>query len=660
MSVATNIRHLVGKAKRLGFFARLSNIIIIQMLFVFAAVALLLFFPQSQNAVDSDLTELQRKIKTFAAHIDSVLTEENLQNWEELAQNRRARAWLDSLFQSEESFIEAEIIVPAEGKGYAPLLTFQKAAASSEEHPLEHELSQVLDTGIVKLGLQQPSSMFISSICCAHHMIHYYPFPSHVDTPGVLVALSEHNLVISDRAQLKYALFILFLFSTLVSLLTVYLISNRFKEPLNHLIQGFEKTADGELYYLFESSGDVELQKLVNAFNRMSETLWRNHKRVKEFNYRLAHANQELIEAQVFLATLIDRSPSCIITTDAHGKIMIFNRMATEVFGYANEEMLGRHVDELFTNAPEEKLTEDTTAGIEVLCQRREGTTFPAYLIVSPIIIQQGHPSAYLYIVRDISESKSYQEMMIRIDRYYTRGEMAGEVAHEINNYLAVLSGNIELLPLMWKKGDEEKFYKRLEVMKQTVDKIARFSDGLMNADPDETKFELTDLNQLVENTVAFLKPQNKFDTISVTTSLSPDMPPMEVDIGQLQQLVVNLLYNSAEALANYEGEKRITVTTTVAGEAPAREVRIIVADTGPGVEPDKEPLLFDKRFTTKRKGHGIGLISCRKIVEAHGGTITYHNDNGAVFTVSLPVRRKSSQDNTTSAPRETTAANPA
>ncbi|TET95807.1 MAG: PAS domain S-box protein, partial [Candidatus Zixiibacteriota bacterium] len=447
-------------------------------------------------------------------------------------------------------------------------------------------------------------------------------------------------------------LFVLFLCSALVSLLTVYLISNRFKGPLDRLIHGFEKTAEGELFYLFEAHGDVELKKLAAAFNRMSEALWRNHKKLKRSNYNLAKANRASLESQLFLATLIDSSPSCVVTADSQGRIMIFNRKASEDFGYDKEDAIGKNVDKLLTNAVRESQLYQPPgtgqSGVEVLCRRRDGSTFPAYLIVSPIMTKEGSITAYLYIIRDISESKNFQQMMVRIDRYYTRGEMASEVAHEINNYLAVLSGNIELLPLMWGKGDQDRFHHRLEVMKQTVDKIARFSDGLMDTDPDKSAFEPADINQLVENTVAFLKPQNRFDNVEITTTLSPHLSLVEIDVAQIQQLLVNLLYNAAEALQDRPGRKKIGITTSVAGEGSAKSVQIEIRDNGPGVAEDKKEQLFTKRFTTKRKGHGIGLITCRKIVEAHNGRIAYRKEEGATFRFDVPIKRQEATDSST------------
>ncbi len=637
-----------------GFFARLSNIIIVHVLFVFTAVALLVFFPGRQSPTDTDLALQTPNLQVIAEKANSLWGEQNSPADNPL-HDERVQSSLSSVFLRAQTVTQGEILVSAGNQGIVPIFTFQRPGQSRDEGTSKLGLSVVADTAIIHLGLKEPQALPISSIHGTKHLIHYYPFQLSTDRPAVLVAVTEHNLVISDRSRLRYALFVLFLCSALVSLLTVYLISNRFKGPLDRLIHGFEKTAEGELFYLFEADGDAELKKLTTAFNRMSEALWQNHKKLKQSNYNLAKANRAFLESQLFLVTLIDCSPSCVVAADSQGRIMIFNRKASEVFGYDSQDVIGKNVNTLFTSAMVEDQLYQTPGtgqtGVEVLCRRRDGSVFPAYLIVSPIMTKEGGITAHLHIIRDISESKSFQQMMIRLDRYYTRGEMASQVAHEINNYLAVLSGNIELMPLTWTKGDQEKFHDRLEVMRQTVDKIARFSDGLIDTDPDKSAFESADVNQLVENTITFLKPQNKFDNIEIITALSPDLRLVEIDVGQIQQLLVNLLYNAAEALLDRPGQKKIWITTSVVSHGSGRFVRILIRDNGPGVAQDKKEQLFTKRFTTKRKGHGIGLITCRKIVEAHSGRIAYRDDEGSTFFFDVPFRR---QDTTGSCMAET------
>ncbi len=628
-----------------GFFTRLGNIILIQVLFVFMAVALLLFFPQPERLIDSDLDSREAELKVLATKISSVFNEE-FHPLDTSISKKKVQSLLSSLFMPVGNITYAEIFVPKGApQGFAPIFRFERSKESHSSEPSDEEMSDIIDPKIIRQKLKQPPGLFIPPIHSSKHSIYYYPFRVQPDLPAVLVTISKHDLVISSRSRLQYALLVLFLCSALVSLLTVYLIANRFKEPLNRLIHGIEKTTEGELYYLIEAEGDSELRKLTTAFNKMSRTLWEDHKKLRRYNYDLKNSNLSLLESQLFLATLIDSSPLCVVAASTQGKIMIINRRVSRDFGYGEREAISKNVDELFTHAVKTDLNikspDSDHPGVEVLCKRRDGSIFPAYLIVAPVMTRDGNITAYLYIIRDISESKSFQQMMVRLDRYYTRGETAGEIAHEINNYLTVLSGNMELIPLLLNKGDTNKVHQRINLMRETVGKIARFTDGLMDTNPDEIRFEPADINQLVENAVAFLKPQNRFDNIKMTSNLATDLSLMEIDISQIQQVLVNLLYNAAEAFKDQPNEKKIWITTSLVPNAPEKTVRVEVKDNGPGVVENKQELLFVKRFTTKPRGHGIGLITCRKIIEAHSGRITYRKEDGATFSFDVPIKRK-------------------
>jgi PAS domain S-box-containing protein len=652
MSMGARIVQRLQKLLNLGFFTRLSNIILIHGVFVFAAVALIVFSPQQEGLTDSKVFPSETKLQGLADKISSGIEKQNV-TIDNVANDEQVQSWLFSQFLPEKKIVQAEIFVKKDSRSFTPIFTFQRPWQPERGRPATHELSEAVDARIINLAMEQPSGIFIPPVHSAKHSVYYYPFQIEQGWPAVLVTVSEHGLVISHRSHLLYALLVLFLCSILVSLLTVYLISNRFKGPLDRLIHGFEKTADGELYYLIESKGDSELQQLTTGFNKMSQTLWKNRQKLQQINDELKKANLSLMESQLFLTTLIDSSPLCVVAASPEGKIMIFNRRASETFGYDPKEAAGINAAELFSWPLNAKRVPQPPGGnqpgLEVLCRRRNKSIFPAYLVVSPVVTGDGSITAYLYIIRDISESKSFQEMMVRLDRYYTRGEMAGEIAHEINNYLTVLSGNMELMPLFLEKGDSDKIRQRIDVMRQTVEKIARFTEGLTESSPDETILEPADLNQIVENAVAFLKPQNKFDNIEITTRLSAELPLVELDVSQTQQVLVNLLYNAAEALKDQPNERKIWITTSVVPDSGEKSARIKVKDNGPGVAEDKESLLFVKRFTTKRRGHGIGLITCRRIVEAHGGTITYHKDDGATFSYEIPIKRKQSQANASS-----------
>ena len=643
----------IDEKKKSGFFVRLSNIIIIEGLFIFAALALILFYPADSGSVESNIHKIQNKV----IDIRDYLVRFDKQELREGRSNGLEKALIEDPALQSLGLYDYDSATYIEN-----VFAYRKADGSVPENQLNREIQSLLSPVFMQAAMQMNEHRLFSYIYNDRHLVFLNRIAVKDSRPVMMVTVMDHDLLISSRSNLLYVLFILFLCSTLISLLTVYLISKRFRQPLGRLMRGLEKTAQGELYYMIETDGDNEINNLSRAFNSMTQSLWENQKNLKTFNARLEKANLSLIESQMFLATLIESSPLCIIVASHTNQVMIFNRKASSVFGYESEEVIGKQADSLFNRSlSEDKLGQSTDGrqpGFEMICRKNDGQSFPAYIIVSPVKVGRGDVSVYLYIIKDISESKNFQDMMVRLDRYYTRGEMAGDIAHEINKYLAILSVNIELMPLILKKNDPEKINKKLEVMKGTVDKIACFADGLMDVPQDKVNFEQVDLNQLVENVLAFLKPQNKFDNIEFDLRLSAEIPLVELDPGQVQQLLVNYIFNAADAVKVNEGEKKIAITTSTVTVDGEKYTRVEVGDNGPGLPEEKQKVLFQKRFTTKRKGHGIGLVTCRKIAEAHAGKVGYHKTDLASFYFDIPtVRRTAVSENEPSEGSEITPA---
>jgi PAS domain S-box-containing protein len=639
-----------------GIFVRLGNIIVIQVLFIFSALALILFYPVPGHRIGSATPDLRQKLIRTGEAISLMLSAAD--DSSSVVQDRRTA--FRELLSSEPS-INYAALLRATGSGEVQLeLSYTADTGTCSYGDDRQSLAEHQDSAMVLLVAESEPGSTMEAVFDTRHTVVYHRLHSR-DLHGtpVMVAVIDHDLLVSPRSKLQYAILLLFLFSALISLLTIHLANKRFKQPLDRLIRGFEKTAEGELFYLVQPGSDAELDRLAGAFNQMSQQLWDNQKELKEYNVRLEGTNLALLESQLFLATLIDSSPLSIVVTDSAERILIFNQAASEVFGHPAAEIIGKPIAILFAESlqqqPQTGTNGESRLGLEVICKRKGGELFPAYVVTNPVGTQRSKLSGKVHVLLDISESKSFQEMMVRLDRYWTRGEMAGDIAHEINNYLAILMGNLELLPLLMKKGDDDKTRKKLELMKTTVERIGRFADGLVDSANDDVHFELTSLNQMLENIVAFAKPQNKFNMIQVTSVPSPNVPVIHVDQEQIQQVLVNLIFNAAEAMADREGEKRITVSTSVVEAAGRKCVKVEVRDNGPGVLSPQQPKLFKERFTTKRKGHGIGLITCRKILDLHAGEISYRFDGGAVFSILLPVERPA--DQRTEAPPVTTAA---
>ncbi|MCK4857877.1 MAG: PAS domain S-box protein, partial [candidate division Zixibacteria bacterium] len=629
---------------RPALLSRLSHIIIVQVIFVFTAFVLILFSPNREAKVD--FSTVERDFRSLSDGVMDYLvaakpTSETLQNDPLVDESLR------QLVQSYSNVMKSSIYLLELDGGIANIFDYYAHNGKPMDPGDDLDLGEIARPILYNMTESYDTNRLVPISLSTDRLIYAYSFQLDYQCPAVMVAVLRQELLVSNRDALLYGLLVLFLGSILVSLLTVYLISQRFRDPLKRLEHGLAKTAEGELFYLLEENGDAEVNRLVNSFNQMSKKLWKNHQALKRYNRLLKDAYLTQTESQVFLATLIDCSPCCVVAVSSDGEVVIFNRKASEVFGYDNSGALGLTINELFATSRESagfissEPTSDSAG--EVICRRNDGSTFPAFMVISQISAGTNQLPAHLFIFLDISESKNFQEMIVSIDRYYTRGEMAGDIAHEINNYLAVLGGNIELMPLFLKRGDQEKIDKKLELMKTTVDKIARFADGLMDINQGEMQFVPADLNQLVQNILAFLTPQNRFDGIDITTELSSEIPLVQLDPNQIQQILVNLIQNAADAMADCPDARQIQVRTELSDDKT--HSRVVVADNGPGVDSEREPSLFEKRFTTKHKGHGYGLVICKRIIDKHNGSICYQRTDRTEFLFELPIKHVQQDD---------------
>ena len=630
----------VFSSLRPGLIVRLGNLIVIQVVFVFVALALILFVPGSDQQMPGRLYDQERLLTAAGESLYRSLDSER--PWTQATARSDSYRALDLKLDTVQALDRAALIKVTEEAPAEILFAHNREIAADGAAASDVDVSDFLDLALLRrfadTGLTVPSCPLING----RALVYYRKVAEISPRESIVLAVAtDHGLSVSSRAGLRSAVLLLFLCAALISLLTVSLLLRKFKRPLDQIIAGLGETADGKLHHLAGLENDPEVGRLAKAYNEMTRRLWDNRTKLDSYYSQLETANAELRESRSFLATLIDSSPLSVIVTNPENKVVLFSRSAVAEFGYTQNEIVGQPFDRLLAEKGERAeipVGNNGPVGFEVVCSRKHRVSFPAYVVSDAVRTEDREVLGRLYICRDITETRSLQDMMIRVDRYYTKGEMVGDIAHEINNYLAVLMGNVELMPLLLKKGDSAKIDKKLDVMKTSLEKIARFADGLLDSPPDAMRIEPTSVNQVVETVIGFLKPQNKFDTVEVCTELSGDVSIAHVDAGQIQQMLINLINNAAEALVDRAEDRKIWVSTEPAEVDGQRGFRVTVRDNGPGVARDKEVLLFNTRFTTKRRGHGIGLMTCRKIVDNHGGSISYAFSEGAVFSVLLPV----------------------
>jgi len=255
------------------------------------------------------------------------------------------------------------------------------------------------------------------------------------------------------------------------------------------------------------------------------------------------------------------------------------------------------------------------------------------------IAISLENLSLLLETQKSYRESQNLQEQIIRLEKMATQGRISAEIGHELNNYLTVIMGNFQILGMKINKSELEFLHKQLHTISTNLEKIKRFAEGLLDFSTLKAEKATCDINDLIEKTLIFIKPQSIFKNISLFTELKPGLPHLVVDVGQIQQVLYNLLNNAADAMGKRKGEGG-TITVGTYYHLEKRLVEIWVRDTGKGMSDEELQKIFTTGFTTKESGHGMGLSICKKIIDQHGGTVQVESelDKGTTFRIRLPL----------------------
>jgi len=269
---------------------------------------------------------------------------------------------------------------------------------------------------------------------------------------------------------------------------------------------------------------------------------------------------------------------------------------------------------------------------------------------ISPINKIPHGGDGLILVIEDITEKIIMEKYVILSEKLVARGEMAASIGHELNNYLAIIANNAELLAYNIEKGRDNKAKFNSQQIVENISKMKRFTDGLMDFSKLETEIIAYDIRRLVEELLFSLKAQARFKQIKFSLDIEPDLPEIEIDVGQVQQVLLNLLNNAADALSEREkieqekGNEKYTkkIKIRIAGDHSESTVKIMITDNGTGISESNLNKIFKLHFTTKKTGHGLGLANCKKIITNHNGDIklTSKEGEGTTFTIILPEKQ--------------------
>jgi PAS domain S-box-containing protein len=363
---------------------------------------------------------------------------------------------------------------------------------------------------------------------------------------------------------------------------------------------------------------------------------------------------EELAAERERLAVTLRSIGDGVITTDTEGKVVMMNKVAEQLCGWTSHEATGKRLGEVFnivsekTGRPCENPVDKVlaTGTIITLANHttlisRDGTRRSIADSGAPIRDMASSVIGVVLVFRDVTEQKRTELELIKTQKLESVGILAGGIAHDFNNILAAILGNIDLA--IHRLGENERVVPLLVEAEKASLRAKGLTQQLLTFARGGSPVRRTvSIEGIIRDSALFIL---RGSGISCETDFQEDLLLVDIDPGQMSQVVQNIILNAREAMpegGNVRISCRNCAEPAIEKEAGLGSVCITITDNGPGINPDVIDKLFDPYFTTKNKGTGLGLSICHSIIAQHGGTISVSSPpgSGAVFTILLPASR--------------------
>lgn len=339
-------------------------------------------------------------------------------------------------------------------------------------------------------------------------------------------------------------------------------------------------------------------------------------------------------------------SSESLIIADRSGHIVEANRKTEELFGYSIDELIGQPVEMLLPDklhVAHRKHVQDFFAaprtramglGLSLVGRRKDGSEFPVEVSLA---FARGTPRGDLVVaaVTDITQRLALEVEARRAETITSLGAIAAGIAHDLNNPLQVIRSRAELL-LESDTGFSDETREDIEAIHRQAQRAGKIVEEFLELSRQRVKtLGPLNLNQLVERALLLVGDQIRKAGISIETQLDERLPAIVGDSTALERVLINLLSNARDAMP--QGGS-VTISS---GALSEREgwLHLSVTDTGPGIEAEKLPKIFDLLYTTKTGGTGLGLWLSRRILQEHNGKLEVASEigTGSKFTMRLP-----------------------
>ena len=365
---------------------------------------------------------------------------------------------------------------------------------------------------------------------------------------------------------------------------------------------------------------------------------------------------------------VVDAASAAMIMANKEGRMILVNKRAETLFGYKRDELIGQPVEmlvpELFRSHHAsfregcfgDAQAQPMGAGRELFGQCKDSSEVPIEIGLEPVHTSEG--LCVLASIIDISERKQAEleaarqrHELAHLLRVTMLGELSGSLAHELNQPLTAILSNAQAAQKLL-AGDAVDVSELREILAEIVDEDKHAGEVIGRLRVLFRKGEVghhfgnLDINEVVQDVLKLMRNDLVIHDVTVHTELGENLPAVQGDRVELQQVLLNLMLNGCEAMADCDpSERQLLITSGMENGA----VRVSVTDRGGSIPEERMERVFEPFFTTKANGMGLGLSVCHNIVKAHRGNIwvTNNAEGGATFHFSLPARSQAQKNNT-------------
>lgn len=400
-------------------------------------------------------------------------------------------------------------------------------------------------------------------------------------------------------------------------------------------------------------------KKILKQTGELIESNLNLKKKVEELNY----SKHQLLEREAKLNSIFNASIEGIITINTSGNIVSVNAAVETIFGYRGEELIGSSINKLMSLSLRKKTRHNLSDYLqtymsknmgqikEVEGMRKDGSSVPLDLSIAEFSIDG--TSYFTGIVRDVSlrkhqeqQDKAHIDELAHVTRLGLMGEMASGIAHEVNQPLTSIAGYTQAC-LNFIRAENPDLEQLGEIMLKTHQQalragqiIHRMRDFVRSKTIHRTT---ADINTLIYDAISLCIGEFRHNSIRLRFELAKNLPVVYVDNIQIEQVIINLIKNSIDALKNLpeNTHRQIAIQTQLNN---GNDIEIRVKDNGPGIDEAQQQKILTPFYTTKSDGMGMGLSISRSLVEAHDGVLHFNSkpEKGTTFYFTLPIRKKS------------------